>query len=260
MMDSKNLALCGFHSVEAALRSDPVGISEIVHDGGRKDQRISQLLSLARARGVQVRRGDRDALNRLAGTVRHQGVVGLLPRAPALGLPDFNAWLTGIGPNTLVLLLDGIEDPRNVGACLRTAAAAGVDAVIMPATAGAGLTPAAMRVAEGGIHQLDVFEVGNWTRVLEKLKAAGIWLIGTAADGDTPLYDFDLSGSLGLVVGSESNGIRPLTRKHCDALVRIPAAGGLSSLNVSVAAGVALFESVRQRRLSDVNAEEAVPP
>ena len=172
-MDTKSLALCGFHPVEAALKAHPVGISEIVHDGGRKDQRISQLLSLARARGVHVRRGDRDALSRLAGTVRHQGVVGLLPRAPALGLSDFNAWLTGIGPNTLVLLLDGLEDPRNVGACLRTAAAAGVEAVIMPATVGAGLTPAAMRVAEGAIHQLKLFELGSWTRVLEKLKARG---------------------------------------------------------------------------------------
>ncbi|MCH1521714.1 MAG: 23S rRNA (guanosine(2251)-2'-O)-methyltransferase RlmB [Arenicellales bacterium] len=248
-MDTKSLALCGFHPVEAALKAHPVGISEIVHDGGRKDQRISQLLSLARARGVHVRRGDRDALSRLAGTVRHQGVVGLLPRAPALGLPDFNAWLTGIGPNTLVLLLDGLEDPRNVGACLRTAAVASVEAVIMPATVGAGLTPAAMRVAEGAIHQLKIFELGSWTRVLEKLKAAGIWIIGTAEDGESALYDFDLSGPLGLVVGAESNGVRKVTLKHCDGLVRIPTAPGLSSLNVSVAAGVVLFESVRQRRV-----------
>ena len=126
-MDSKHLALCGFHAVDAALRSDPVAISEIVHDGGRKDQRIRQLLSLARARGVQVRRCDRDVLDRLAGTVRHQGVVGLLPHAPTLGFSDFTRWLAGVGPSTLVLLLDGIEDPRNLGACLRTAAAAGVE-------------------------------------------------------------------------------------------------------------------------------------
>ena len=257
-MDTKNLALCGFHSVEAALKANPVAISEIVHDGARKDQRISQLLSMALARGVQIRRADRDGLSRLAGTVRHQGVVGLLPRAPALGWSEFNTWLTGIGPNTLVLLLDGLEDPRNLGACLRTAAAAGVEGVIMPATVGAGLTPAAMRVAEGAIHQLKLFELGSWTRVLKKLKTAGIWIIGTAADGGSSLYDFDLSGRIALVVGAESSGVRKVTRKHCDALVRIPTASALSSLNVSVAAGVALFESVRQRRLLDDESGGAV--
>ncbi len=257
-MDTKDLALCGFHSVEAALKANPVAIGEIVHDGARKDQRISQLLSMALARGVQVRRADRDGLSRLAGTVRHQGVVGLLPRAPALGWSEFNTWLTGIGPNTLVLLLDGLEDPRNLGACLRTAAAAGVEGVIMPATVGAGLTPAAMRVAEGAIHQLKLFELGSWTRVLEQLKTAGIWIIGTAADGGSSLYDFDLSGRIALVVGAESSGVRKVTRKHCDALVRIPTASALSSLNVSVAAGVALFESVRQRRLLDDESGGAV--
>ncbi|MDP6552419.1 MAG: 23S rRNA (guanosine(2251)-2'-O)-methyltransferase RlmB [Arenicellales bacterium] len=259
-MGTENMTLCGFHAVEAAIRADPVQISELVHDGNRKDQRINQLLSLARSRGVRVRRSDRAALDRLAGTVRHQGVVGLLPHAPAKGLSEFKEWRAQVNQETLILLLDGIEDPRNVGACLRTAAAAGVDGVIMPAKTGAGLTPAALRVAEGGIHQLNVFELESWTHVLKKLKEAGIWIIGTSGDADTSLYDFDLSGPLGFVVGSESSGVRQITRKQCDALVRIPAAGSLSSLNVSVATGVALFEAIRQRRVKTNSLEAPTSP
>jgi len=254
------MTLCGFHAVEAAIRADPVQISELVHDGNRKDQRINQLLSLARSRGVRVRRSDGASLDRLAGTVRHQGVVGLLPHAPAKGLSEFKEWLVQVNQETLILLLDGIEDPRNVGACLRTAAAAGVDAVIMPAKAGAGLTPAALRVAEGGIHQLELFELENWTHVLKKLKAAGIWIIGTSGNADSSLYNFDLSGPLGLVVGSESSGVRQITRKQCDAFVRIPAAGSLPSLNVSVAAGVALFEAIRQRGVKNDSLETSTFP
>ena len=254
------MTLCGFHAVEAAIRADPVQISELVHDGNRKDQRINQLLSLARSRGVRVRRSDGASLDRLAGTVRHQGVVGLLPHAPAKGLSEFKEWLVQVNQETLILLLDGIEDPRNVGACLRTAAAAGVDAVIMPAKAGAGLTPAALRVAQGGIHQLKLFELENWTHVLKKLKAAGIWIIGTSGNADSSLYDFDLSGPLGLVVGSESSGVRQITRKQCDAFVRIPAVGSLPSLNVSVAAGVALFEAIRQRRVKNDSLETSTFP
>jgi len=254
------MTLCGFHAVEAAIRADPVQISELVHDGNRKDQRINQLLSLARSRGVRVRRSDGASLDRLAGTVRHQGVVGLLPHAPAKGLSEFKEWLVQVNQETLILLLDGIEDPRNVGACLRTAAAAGADAVIMPAKSGAGLTPAALRVAQGGIHQLKLFELENWTHVLKKLKAAGIWIIGTSGNADSSLYDFDLSGPLGLVVGSESSGVRQITRKQCDAFVRIPAAGSLPSLNVSVAAGVALFEAIRQRRVKNDSLETSTFP
>ena len=254
------MTLCGFHAVEAAIRTDPVQISELVHDGNRKDQRINQLLSLARSRGVRVRRSDAAALEQLAGTVRHQGVVGLLPHAPAKGFSEFKEWLGQIDQETLILLLDGIEDPRNIGACLRTAAAAGVDAVIMPAKAGAGLTPAALRVAQGGIHQLKLFELENWTHVLKKLKEAGIWIIGTSGDADSSIYDFDLSGPLGLAVGSESSGVRQITRKQCDAFVRIPAAGSLSSLNVSVAAGVALFEAIRQRRVKNDTGEASTFP
>mgnify|MGYP003306926518 FL=1 len=131
-MTERTTTLCGFHAVEAGLRSDPVRISEIVHDGGRKDQRISQLLALAKSRGVRVVRSDVGMLDRLAGEVRHQGVVGLLARAPGAGQAELNDWLSGVTDQTLILLLDGLDDPRNIGACIRTAAAAGADAVILP--------------------------------------------------------------------------------------------------------------------------------
>ena len=248
-MTERTTTLCGFHAVEAGLRSDPVRIAEIVHDGGRKDQRISQLLALAKSRGVRVVRSNAGMLDRLAGEVRHQGVVGLLARAPGAGQAELNDWLSGVTDQTLILLLDGLDDPRNIGACIRTAAAAGADAVILPSHTGAGLTPAAIRVAEGGIHQVKIFEVGSWSQILLNLKKAGIWLIGTGEEGETSAFDFDLPGPLALVVGSESTGVRPLTRKHCDAFIHIPTATEFSSLNVSVAAGIVLFEAVRQRHL-----------
>ena len=247
-MTEPTATLCGFHAVEAGLRSDPVQIGEIVHDASRKDQRISRLLALAKSRGVRVVRADTATLARLAGEVRHQGIVGLLARTPGLGKSELNKWLAGVTDRTLILILDGLEDPRNIGACIRTGAAAGADAVILPSHTGAGLTPAAMRVAEGGIHRVKIFEVGNWGQVLLKLKRAGIWLLGTGEEGDADVFDFDLRGPVALVVGSESTGVRPLTRKHCDALIHIPTAEDFPSLNVSVAAGVVLFEAVRQRR------------
>lgn len=247
-MTERTHTLCGFHAVETGLRSDPVQIAEIIHDTARTDQRISRLLALAKSRGVRVVRGHAAMLDSLAGEVRHQGIVGLLPRTPALGQSELKEWLAGISGQTLILILDGLEDPRNVGACIRTGATAGADAVILPSHTGAGLTPAAMRVAEGGTHRLKIFEVGNWGQVLLILKRAGIWLIGTGEEGDANVFDFDLRGPVALVVGSESTGVRPLTRKHCDALIHIPAVTDFSSLNVSVAAGVVLFEAVRQRR------------
>jgi len=252
-MSAQSQTLCGFHAVESGLRAEPVRVGEIVHDGTRRDRRVNQLLALARARGVRVVRGDTLMLDRLAGGVRHQGIVGLLARAPTLGQSELNEWLSRVTQQTVLLLLDGLEDPRNIGACIRTGAAAGVAAIIMPSNAGAGLTPAAMRVAEGGVHQVKIFEVGNWGQVLLKLKKNGIWLIGTGEEGQEIVFDFDFSGPLALVVGSESTGMRPLTRKHCDATVHIPTVAGFSSLNVSVAAGVVLFETRRQRQLKGPN-------
>ena len=189
-MTKRRTTLCGFHAVETGLRSDPVRIAEIVHDRSRKDQRISRLLTLARSRGVRVVRRDASMLDSLAGKVRHQGIVGLLSKAPTLGQPELYEWLEGITGQTLILILDGLEDPRNIGACIRTGAVAGADAVILPSHSGAGLTPAAMRVAEGGTHRLKIFEVGNWGQVLSKLRRAGVWLLGTGEEGDTNVFDF----------------------------------------------------------------------
>ena len=238
--------LCGFHSVEAAL-GDPRSLGELLHDATRRDPRLSRLLGLAKSKGVTLHRATRAELDALSGGIRHQGLIGLLNRAPAGKLPALKLWLESQSGCPLVLILDGIQDPRNVGACLRTAAAAGAEAVVFPQRVGAGLTPAALRVASGGVHKLKIFEVSSWSRAFEYMKSAGLWVVGTAEDGDQDLYDFDLVRPLALVVGSEATGLRPVTRKFCDAVLRIPSAHALSSLNVAVAAGVALFEVRRQR-------------
>ncbi|HJP44953.1 MAG TPA: RNA methyltransferase, partial [Arenicellales bacterium] len=147
----------------------------------------------------------------------------------------------------MLLVLDALQDPRNLGACLRVAAAAAVDAVVLPRREGCGLTPAAIRVAAGGVNHLAMFEVSNWARTLDEIRDRGIWLVGTDEDAVDELHDFDLDRPLALVLGSEASGLRPLTRKHCDALVRIPTVAAQRSLNVAVVAGVALFEARRQR-------------
>ncbi len=246
-MTKSGEVLCGFHAVETALKAPKSEVAELVHDGARRDPRLTQLLALARAKGVKLHRADRSQLDQLSGGVRHQGVIALSGRAPAQGLAELKVWLACLPEKPLVLVLDAIEDPRNFGACLRTAAAVGVDAVIFPAQTGTGLTPAALRVAAGGVHALRHYEVGNWSQVLVSLKQAGMWIVGAAEQEIADIYGFDMNQPLALVLGSEARGLRTITRKHCDVLLRIPTAQALRSLNVAVAAGVVLFEARRQR-------------
>lgn len=248
-MNNLGHILCGFHAVETALESGRGRLAEIVHDSAKHNPRLNRLLATAHAHGIRLQRSDKQSLDQLSGGLRHQGVVGLLARAPSLGLAELKSWLSEERDDPLLMILDGLEDPRNVGACLRSAAAAGVDAVIMPAKAGAGLTPAALRVAEGGVHQLSIFEVNNWAQVLKLIQERGFWIVGTSERAEQPIYGFDLTGPLAWVFGSEATGLRSLTEKHCDAVVKIPAASEFSSLNVAVAAGIALFETRRQRAL-----------
>ena len=249
--------LCGFHAIETALTADRHSIGEIVHYGMKESSRLSNLLSRARSSGVKIRRAQKKELDNLAGDVRHQGVVGLLVRVPGEGLSELRTWLNEFVGVPLITILDGLEDPRNVGACLRTAAAARVDAVIIPVKGGAGLTPAALRVAEGGFHRLKIFEVGNWSQVLKMLKTAGIWVLGASEKGSISLDEFDLTVPIAWIFGSEATGIRQISEKHCDALVRVPTENDFPSLNVAVATGVALFETKRQRKVHSKNCSSA---
>ncbi len=237
----------GIHAVEACLRQAPERARVLHHDPRRRDRRLQALLEQARRHGVVVRPADAATLQRLSEGGRHQGVVlewaGNPPRSEA-DLPD----LIAAAECPLVLVLDGVTDPHNLGACLRTADAAGATCVIAPRDKSAGLTPVARKVASGAAEWLPFVQVTNLARTLDRLKELGLWVIGTAGEGSDELYGCDLSGPLALVMGAEGKGLRRLTREHCDQLVRIPMAGRVESLNVSVATGVCLFEALRQRR------------
>jgi len=213
----------------------------------RHDQRLAQVVKLAETRGVRVTRVSRIELDRMTEDARHQGVAaqgesgegadegGLAPLLERLTAPPF------------LLVLDGVQDPHNLGACLRSANAAGVHAVIAPKDRSSGLTAVVRKVASGAAEVTPFFQVTNLARTLRDLKDRNIWFVGLAGEADQTLYELDLKGPLALVVGAEGSGMRRLTKEHCDFLARIPMGGSVESLNVSVAAGVALFEATRQR-------------
>jgi len=239
----------GIHAVRVLLTRHPQRVRRVLLAGGRDAGRLAEIRTLAQRADVQVAAADDALLAKLAEGERHQGVVAeLLPRA---GDPEtqLEEALEAAGAAPLLLVLDGVQDPHNLGACLRSADAAGVAAVIVPRDRAAGLTPVVRKVAAGAAETVPLVPVVNLARTLRDLKERGVWLVGTDDAADKTLYDADLQGPLALVMGSEGEGMRRLTRECCDQLVSIPMAGAVESLNVSVAAGVALFEAVRQRSL-----------
>jgi 23S rRNA (guanosine2251-2'-O)-methyltransferase len=240
--------LAGIHAVREALLSGQP-LDRIVIARGRHGERIEEIVRLARERGVPVRFEERAQLERLAAGGRHQGVVAL---AAAKEVADFEDLAARAASDSarhgLLLLLDGIEDPHNLGAILRSALAAGVHGVILPERRAAGLTDAVARAAAGALAHLPVARVKNLNRAMERLKEAGFWLIGLDERASQPHTSADYTGRVALVLGSEGAGLHELVRKNCDFLVAIPTSGPIRSLNVSVAAGIVLFEAVRQRR------------
>lgn len=243
-MASRRL-LAGFHAVNARLRHAPDSIEVLYVDGERHDARMNQLLERAEQARVRIVAVDARRLHGLAGDVAHQGVVALCAeRATAATLDDV---LAAVRSDTLLLLLDGVTDPRNLGACLRVADAAGVAAVIVPRDRSAALTPVVAKAAAGATETLPLVAVTNLARAMDELKDAGVWIAGASGDASTSLYELNLTGPLAWALGAEGEGLRRLTRERCDWLARIPLAGHVESLNVSVAAGICLFETVRQR-------------
>lgn len=241
----------GLHAVEAALRFEPDNIQHLWLAGGPQNRRLRELAQLAQRRGVEVQAVDRAELGRLSGGARHQGVVARLRAlSHAYSERDLDELLECDSRSPLLLVLDGVQDPHNLGACLRTADAAGVDAVLAPADRAAGLTATVRKVAAGAAETVPFVQVNNLARILRRLRDRGVWLIGTAGDAGTSLYQADLRGPLALLMGAEDKGLRRLTREHCDQLVHIPMAGSVASLNVSVAAGIVLFEALRQRAIA----------
>jgi 23S rRNA (guanosine2251-2'-O)-methyltransferase len=238
--------LFGFHAVTVRLKTAPQSVSEVHVDATRRDARMRQFVERAREAGAKLVDSDGERLTQLAGTARHQGVVARVSAlAASHSLDDV---LDGVDGPALVLVLDGVTDPHNLGACLRVADGAGAHAVVAPKDHAVGLNATVAKVASGAAETVPYLMVTNLARTLNELKDRDIRVIGTSDDAERTLYDADLSGPVALVLGAEGPGMRQLTRKTCDELVRIPMAGAVESLNVSVAAGVCLYEAARQRR------------
>jgi 23S rRNA (guanosine2251-2'-O)-methyltransferase len=245
----KNLSpVSGIHSVRAALKFGSEGVTELWLERSRHDRRLAEVTALARQAGVNIRQMERAELDTAAAGTNHQGVLAWVRVPAARSEQDLTALLDRLEQPPFLLLLDEITDPHNLGACLRTAEAVGVQAVIAPRDNAVGLTPVVCKVASGAAETLPYFQVTNLVRVMEDLKARGIWLTGTAGEAESELYQVDFTGAIGLVMGSEGSGLRRLTRDHCDRPVRLPMCGQVESLNVSVAAGRCLYEALRQRR------------
>jgi 23S rRNA (guanosine2251-2'-O)-methyltransferase len=214
---------------------------------GRHGGRLEEIVRLARRNGVPVRFEDRARIDQIAGTREHQGVVAMLAASSTVELDDLLARPSQAGQPGLLVLLDGVEDPQNLGAVIRTALAAGALGVVIPERRAAGLGDATARASAGAVAHLPVARVTNLPRAMETLKAAGYWLVGLDERAERPYTDVDLTGSIALVLGGEGKGLHQLVREKCDFLASIPTRGPVASLNVSVAAGIALFEVVRQR-------------
>lgn len=240
--------LFGIHAVRAALEHDPGRVRLVWVERGRRDRRVQALLALAEAHSVPVEEVDARALERHAPGQRHQGVVARYQAPGPWSEDQLHALLDAAVGTPVILALDGVTDPHNLGACLRTAEAAGALAVVVPRDRAVGLTPVVRKVACGAAETLPVVQVTNLARSLEALKARGLWVVGTSGEADQELYQADLTMPLVLVMGAEGKGLRRLTLEHCDLVLRIPMLGTVESLNVSVATGVCLFEILRQRR------------
>jgi 23S rRNA (guanosine2251-2'-O)-methyltransferase len=237
--------LAGFHAVASRLRQKPGTVSEVYIDAARNDGRARDLRRMAEAAGVRVIAVETKRLDGMAGGARHQGVVA---QAEALDMPKFiEDVLEGLAEPPLLLLLDGVQDPHNLGACLRVADGAGAHAVIAPKDRSCGLTAAAIKVASGAAESVPYIVVTNLARTMRELKDRGIWLVGTADGAPQSIYEARLEGALGLVMGAEGEGLRRLTQETCDLLASIPMRGTVESLNVSVASGVCLYEARRRR-------------
>lgn len=247
MSQSSSQTVFGIHAVQALLQSDPDSIHSLSVMQGRVDDRLNALLKLAQQHNVAVHTVPRKELDQLV-RGQHQGVVAQVQASISRDegdLEDILDRLSGVPP--FLLILDGITDPHNLGACLRSADAAGVHAVIVPKDKSASMNATVRKVACGAAESVPLIYITNLARTMEWLQQRGIWITGAAGEAEQDLYHTDLKGPMAFAMGAEGSGLRRLTREHCDQLTRIPMAGSVSSLNVSVATGICLFEAVRQR-------------
>ena len=236
----------GIHAVDAVLTRSPYKVEALLVQQGRSDDRVGKLIEHARQQGIVCQSLARAELDEIV-QGNHQGVIAKTRGGQTLREKDLEQLLDTLVAPPLLLILDGVTDPHNLGACLRTADAAGVHGVIAPKDKSAGLNATVRKVACGAAEVRPFFQVTNLARTMQTLQQRGIWIVGTAGESEQSLYDVDFVGPIALVMGAEGAGMRRLTRERCDYLVSLPMLGSVSSLNVSVAAGVCLFEAVRQR-------------
>jgi 23S rRNA (guanosine2251-2'-O)-methyltransferase len=255
LLKIKNMAkkefIFGFHAVAAILEKSPERILQIYSQEGRQDKRLQAIIELAKNQAIPLQTVAKIKLDKWTEDAQHQGIVAeakCLTHKSEKNLFSLLADLADREKPPFLLLLDEVQDPHNLGACLRSANAAGVDAVVLTQDRSVGITPIVRKISAGAAEVTPVFTVTNLATTLRELKKAGIWIYGLDGSAEKPLYELDLKGPLGLVLGAEGKGLRRLTRELCDGLLAIPMQGSVESLNVSVATGICLFEALRQRR------------
>jgi len=246
----KDELVFGVNPVREALRGSR-GVFELYVQSTATDHRLEKILELAQERGVKVVKRERNDLTRMCGSSHHQGMALKVAPFPYADLTDIIASSAQAGSSGVLLVLDGIQDPHNLGALIRTAACAGATGVIIPRDRACGITPAAEKSSAGAVETIPVAQVTNIAQALESMKNAGYWVYGLEGEAQQSVYNVEFSGNIALVIGSEGEGIRPLVRKQCDVLMSIPQFGGVGSLNASVAGGIALFQVARGVRGQD---------
>ena len=247
---SKSIHIFGFHSIEGLLNTNPESILRVFIQTGRDDIRVRKIVTALTDHKISFLNIDKNKLDSIAKGEPHQGIIAevILPALP--GEDSLIAVIKKIPGNPLVLILDSIQDPRNLGACLRSANASGVDCVVINKDGSSPINAVVHKTSAGAINTLKIFQVTNLTRTIKALQKNGMWVIGLDGGASTTIYDVNLSDATAIVMGAEGKGIRQLIKKNCDQLVSIPMIGSIESLNVSVATGITLFESKRQRESS----------
>ena len=247
MSSKQNQWIVGVNAVASAVEHDAEHVREVLVDSGARNPRLVEIEEQARRRGIEVRKVAAQALDGIGGNVRHQGVAARYAAVKTWDEHELAGLVEAAEGKALLLVLDGVQDPHNLGACLRSAAAAGATAVVFPKDKAVQVNATVRKTSAGAADTLPIFSVTNLSRTLRDLQKAGVWIYGFAGEAAASVYALDLKGNVALVMGSEGDGLRRLTRDNCDQLVKIPMPGEFESLNVSVATGIALFEAVRQR-------------
>lgn len=249
MKDTKIDFLYGIHVVRSLLQRQPERVLELFCMDSREDTRVQEIVMLAKQQGLSIQKVNKKQMDQWVPEGNHQGVVARCRPQKMLSESDFDVLLENAKAPALFLVLDGIQDPHNLGACLRTCDATGVTGIMIAQDRSASVTPTVRKVSCGASETVPVIQVGNLVRALEMLKEKGVWVMGTSGNATQSLYQTDLKGAVAIVVGAEGTGLRRLTEEHCDVLMHIPMLGMVESLNVSVAAGICLYEALRQRGL-----------